>query len=145
MNREILFRGKRKDNNEWIYGYYVKLYNDKDKNLLHRIYTGSSEKECDEYYEEYDEVIPETIGQYTGLNTSDGRKVFEGDIIDETGLEHKTRWLIVYNTHMMGFALKPLHESALYDFMPVNVEKRLPGKIIGNIHDNPELLYKEVK
>lgn len=72
--REILFRGKRKDNGKWVYGFYALFAS--NKGLKHGIYTGA-ETGCVIPYE----VDPETIGQFTGLTDRNGKKIFEGDII----------------------------------------------------------------
>lgn len=72
--REILFRGKRKDNGKWVYGFYALFAS--NKGLKHGIYTGT-ENGCVIPYE----VDPETIGQFTGLTDRNGKKIFEGDII----------------------------------------------------------------
>ena len=70
MQREILFRGKRIDNGEWIYG---DLFRDKDGNTYIQYWTENKE------YRSY-EVDPETVGQYTNSLDFDGQKIFEGDI-----------------------------------------------------------------
>ena len=149
--REILFRGKRKDNGEWVYG-----------NLIRRDNSGEWSYFIGQNSLEY-EVIPSTVGQYTGLTDKNGKKIFEGDVIRYADIDEyqyylecqkcpedydeelfKNMWAIdeiVYgdkigypafdlNSHNFeSNGLSELQESGQYFY-----------QIIGNIHDNPELL-----
>ena len=126
--REILFRGKRKDNEEWVKGHLgievgnqlVIEYCDFDDIL-------------DEYCVKERFIIPETVGQYTGLKDKNDRRIFEGDIIrDEDGDIMVVKW----QSEGALFVLEPK------PYVSVHFYSTLPSKIeiIGNIHDDPELL-----
>lgn len=126
--REILFRGKRTNDGKWIEGSLCT--------------TLPSDAECytisyfDEgiYYTEED-VIPDTVGQYTGLTDKNGKKIFEGDIMPvyEQGMEYYYK--VVYNGDCFMLAMLDSEQGSY----PLSVKNTI-SEIIGNIHDNPELL-----
>ena len=120
--REIEFRGKRTKNGKWVTGYYVA------NRLEHCIV---SPQEMNAYYT----VIPETIGQYTGLKDENGAKIFEGDVIlSSLGHHAIVEW--EKEGRFLGFTIEN-ERKILY------VNREPPVVIVGNIHDNPELLTDE--
>lgn len=129
--REILFRGKDNDG-VWQEGFYC-LLNDKS----HRIYTGYAETDCGTYYPNFYTVQPSTVGQYTGLTDKNGTRIFEGDIVQSIELELKG--IIVFDEHCR-FMIKDFSTGSTYLISYNNDEIQ----VIGNIHDNPELLESEV-
>jgi uncharacterized phage protein (TIGR01671 family) len=157
--REILFRGKRKDNGEWAtatsifkaecageLSFYINslsdatVYFNSDGNITRT----ETELDC-----EWLEVIQETVGQFTGLTDKNGKKIFEGDIVryvnpDEDAITGS----VVYGehgyvgTHEIGFYVEwKIPEFAIYLRNDLGFwTKFRETEVIGNIHDNPELL-----
>ncbi len=124
--REILFRGKRKDNGEWIYGFFWKdIWGDGESCYI--LYDG----------ENYP-VIPDTRGEYTGLTDKNGIKIFEGDII-------KTGDSTVCSVEWDGENARFLGFTAERERRIVYVGREPKAEGIGNIHDNPELLEGDSK
>lgn len=146
--REILFRGKRKDNGNWIYGTVVYPRSIKGKNYTAIVPIVDGES----VYSMIREVIPETVGQFTGLTDLHGKKIFEGDIIkirfESDSFTHPVESIVWYDIakvfwlseHFGWFAaFASGEELSLWEYDdPDDVE------IVGNIHDNQELL-EEVK
>jgi uncharacterized phage protein (TIGR01671 family) len=133
--REILFRGKRKDNGEWVEGSGINTQYD-IRGEKH-IYIGvliSSETHPKMQTIAWYEVIPETVGEYTGFTDKNDKKVFEGDICIADSLPFVVEW----NTYECGFYWRD----------SIKVREFFGGiakssNIIGNRHDNPELLSGE--
>ena len=80
---EINFRGKRKDNNEWVYGDLVRLpkdpgdYNNPPSSEIVWYITNSLLTT-----HEFVEILPETVGQFVGVKDKDNKKIYEGDYVD---------------------------------------------------------------
>lgn len=127
--REILFRGKRKDNGNWIAGGVVHC---DDKVFIvwaHRLLS----KNGATYFPTMVEVIPETLGQYTGGEDKNGKKIFEGDIVKILEDGDIGIGVIQYDLSDCAFIIC----ARGCDF---SMDYAKDSEIIGNIHDNPELL-----
>ena len=136
--REILFKAKRKDNGEWVEGYYV--YCRKRHYILPVLNKAIG---FDEREDEWVEVDPDTICQYTGLTDKNGEKIWENDICDrkekhpEIVTYNKGDWQLDYS-YALG---KEKHFCACN--LGFYVCERNCVEVIGNVFDNPELLEVE--
>lgn len=129
--REILFRGRRKKGDKrWVEGDLTQGYAGY-VGIVKWCCAGTSF-----------EVVPETVGQYTGLTDKNGKKIFEGDIVsghlDDLFPEDESRYEIAwidYGWHLTN--LDGTVDTAEQDWVNQNFE------VIGNIYDNPELMEVE--
>ena len=129
--REVLFRGKAKaiagcpynngkSDGEWVFGY---IFPDLGAMKIRQF--EPDRPECNDY-----EIDPETVGQYTGLTDKNGVRIFEGDIVDYISSDvignPKTGTIIVEDMTDYDTMIYLNHSDEL--------------QIIGNIHDNPDIL-----
>jgi uncharacterized phage protein (TIGR01671 family) len=116
--RKMKFRGKRINNGEWVYGYYLYLKFSNTHFIL--------EKSTDEFRE----VDPATLGQYTGLNDKNGKEIYEGDIA-------RYKQYVVWgklSEHTGEVKITPLN-GVMVDSVSIGRDY----EVIGNIYENPEL------
>ena len=120
--RTIKFRGKLKSNGNWEYGDL--LHDNFDACYIYPIEVGDLYKN--------NEVIPETIGQFTGLYDCEGKEIFEGDILDFNGIKVEVRFI------QGAFAF--LVNGNLDDELCGDYRTDLFAKVIGNVYENPDIL-----
>ena len=128
--RDILFRGKRLDNGEWVEGFYT-YCTDGDK-LSHRIYISFAETYGGEtLHPLWLEVDPATVGQYTGLTDKNGKRIFEGDIVKCTNYHGAVEGNVDYSESLFYLACSSGYSDE-YLFNCSDIE------VIGNIHDKED-------
>lgn len=137
--REIKFKAKRKDNNEWVYGYYHKEVstsialqeygiNEIEEHYIHTVIDHLPFKI---------EVLPETICEYTGIKDKNGVEIYENDKV-KYDYEFSTEiGVITYNQNNASYQIKGISSSSMKHHKQLIV--------IGNIFDNSELLEKSDK
>ena len=125
--REILFRGKRTDNGEWIYGDLMQN--------VDCIKIREQEKDVKHIAKSF-EIDLETVGQYTDLADKNGKRIFEGDIIKRFWLGAEIIYCVRYDAENAHFIGKALNKNGFTSF---DGDGEM-FEVIGNINDNPEML-----
>lgn len=131
MNRTIKFRGKSADNGKWITGYY---YHECGNTYIVEDRQSLSETSRNVPYV----VIPETVGQFTGLFDNNGKEIYEGDILFMGNDEYEN----IYNKVGIKdgcFGYIGEYSGELLPFCNYNVTE----EVVGNIYDNPDLIKEE--
>jgi len=158
MNREVLFRGKSVETNEWVYGSYVlEKYSNTPYICYFEYGTFVNIKQI--------EVYPETVGEFTGMTDKNGTKIFEGDIVKTqpfydrpySTTRKEKQFLGVVEHYIKTFRNpgSPTNEQKYDSLWRVNIVEDVGDygcynwsrfwncKVVGNKFDNPELLSKE--
>ena len=131
MNERFLFRGKRKDNGTWV-----------DGNLVYTRTTTLGDVTEIYTLEMRYEVIPETVGQCTGLKDKNGKLIFEGDIVYCKSRLDNANMVIIFECGQFRMVLLENYRSYQTNsgFYDINCFDK---EVIGNAYDNPELLKGE--
>ena len=137
MMREILFKAKRKDNGEWVEGYYLNV-----AKINHFICTGKIKLNgavkgilAPEMYA----IDPDTLCQFTGFTDKNGKKIWENDIVDTFEESSKEFLRNVVKFEDGCFKVFKKH----YLSMHMDSYEKTDLKVVGNIFDNPDLLEME--
>jgi uncharacterized phage protein (TIGR01671 family) len=142
--REIIFRGKRVDNGDWVEGLlWKKKYNDGNRIFI------SCFPDKDDNEEVY-VVCPETVSQFTGLYDKNGKRIWENDIVCSS--EYKGVYCVFYGKHNISCCGCCYHSHQSVGFYISDTEDALTSaeedewgkwEVIGNRFDNAELLTAE--
>lgn len=138
MNREIEFRGKRLDNDEWLYGDL--MHDNKGGCYIYPL-------DAENLYTK-NKVDPDTVGQFTGQYDKNDKKIYEGDIVrwEYPDYDHCTGWRgtvknvckVTFEYGSFRINAYPYNLGSCEDFFE---DKETYGlEVIGNVYDNPELL-----
>lgn len=121
--RTIKFRGLRVNRREWVYST--------------ESFVQTDEGICMGLYNEEKDVIPDTVGQFTGLHDKDGKEIYEGDILQLKYSDGSYHSSSVYYAQQKGYWAV---DVSINERIILGYIDRTQLVVIGNIHDNPELL-----
>jgi uncharacterized phage protein (TIGR01671 family) len=146
--REILFRGKRCNNGEWVQGFYIRADHHWHNHGIHKdwiILGASANGGWFALHNKY-AVNVETVGQFTGLTDKNGKKIFEGDVVRVCLDPEICVGKVIWDSEIASYYI-PFNNGKCVLPLDIFIAKNKVGdkvwiKVIGNIHDNPELLEK---
>lgn len=154
MNREIIYRGKRCSDGEWVYGFYVESKHSWQGHKPHKSWIVPNAISNGGFFNVLGRyaVKDDTVGEFTGLRDKNGKKIFEGDIVRrrESAFGYVKTGVVKYDCHLGAFVLE--YESygetckSTFDneFSENDGYCTIRGtysyEVIGNIYDNSELL-----
>ena len=133
MNERYLFRGKRKDNGEWVTGYLIQgnnTYIVTPEAIYYMVVSISYMASV-----EFVEVIPETVGQYTGAKLGE-QNLFDGDLLSYIGETYE----IVWDEHFLVWSVKNKKGDMCFSLATILRDKKRECKLIASKWDNPGLL-----
>lgn len=134
--RTIKFRGKRLDGQGWVYG---SLWGGANHSFVTPANFGIGFSKSTHFIEAYAyEVIPESVGQWTGLVDGHGKEIFEGDVVKAENTQNVGE---IKYVHEHGSFLVYSHDEngAYYEYLDIGLCEKY-FEVIGSIHDNPELM-----
>ena len=146
--REILFRGKRLQGGNWLEGYFFKSdinKRERESGKASLIFTPDCDTfitvpECHNSFM----VASDTVGQYTGMTDKNGKRIFEWDIVAQNWYDYDeprddSFGKVVFCEYDCSFSVMDVNKDG---FMPLGRcgSYHWEVEVIGNIHDNPELL-----
>lgn len=144
--KDILFRGKRSDNGEWISGRNIIKFADGSVYMMEQgeqvrfinhetgnVYCMFSNSDSPIFIK----IIPETVGQYTGINDINGNKIFEGDIVNCKSRTDRANMFVSFKDGKFVMELCEEFKENIRGHYQIECFDK---EVIGNIYDNPELL-----
>lgn len=136
--REILFRGKN-ESGKWVEGYYIRAVWYLDEQVTDCIFPIGTTLYPHCEHSGFESIVPETVGQYTGLTDKNGTKIFEGDIVNfKTTPYDFTKCIVEYRDYYAEYCAV---DNKGFEY---SMDKFCEYEVIGNIYDNPELLRSAV-
>lgn len=137
--RDILFRAKRIDNDEWVYGYYIKTHDYLDNREIHLIVGIDSTSFPANEITDTNEIDPETLGEFTGVTDKNGVKIFEGDIFErEVNDGEKKTYVVEWSREYLGLVAKEIKcKPQQFEWIRTRLDllARSDLEVIGNIYE----------